>query len=402
MLEKAGVDAIHVSAGGLRVPLPTIVPPLDSPVGMSMGNVAAVKSIATIPVVAAIRINDPIMADSVIEEGRADFIAVGRGNLPIPSLPIKRNPGDFDDVIKCIGCNQGCVDRLFMEGKSISCLRNPRTGREMEYAIEPVKQKKKVLVVGGGPAGLEAAAVLKRRGHEVVLIERDNRLGGQFFLAGTVSWKKEMAEAALQMGRIAGRLGVDIRLNTPLTEDLLEKIRPDEIVVATGSKPILPDIKGVTMPHVITGHEVLAGLKSTGPSVAVIGGGLIGMEVAELLHSEKKKVTIVEMLDEVANGLGLTRKPFALKFIQENGVNAFVRAKCLEIKNKNIVLEQNGEIREIGDFDSVVMAVGVKPDPSVETFLKGKGYPFRVVGDAREAKKALDAIWDGADVGRTI
>jgi 2,4-dienoyl-CoA reductase-like NADH-dependent reductase (Old Yellow Enzyme family)/thioredoxin reductase len=401
MLEEAGIDAIHVSAG-VYESLQTIIPPLDLPVGMNMENVAVVKSLVKIPVIAAIRINDPVYADRIIAEGKADFIAVGRGQLADPDFCNKAKAGDFEEIIKCIGCNQGCADRLFVEGKPISCLRNPSTGREAEYTIKPTLQKKRVLVVGGGPAGLETASVLKKRGHDVILIEKTSRLGGQFFLAGAAPRKKEMADAALQMGRIAGRLGVDIRLNTPLTMELVADVRPDEIVVATGSRSLVLDIEGCKSPHVATGHEVLEGLKSTGKNVAVIGGGLIGMEVAELLCSKGKKVTIIEMLDEIANGLGSTRKKLAMKFIEENSVRVFVQAKCLKIKENSVVVEQNRETREIRDIDSVVIAVGVQPDCTVEALLKEKGYSCRVIGDAVKARKALEAIWDGAEIGRAI
>ena len=401
MVEKAGVDAVHVSAG-VYGSLQRIIPPLDLPVGLNVENAAAVKSAVNIPVVAALRINDPEMADRLIADGKADFVAVGRGQLADPEFCNKAKAGDIDDIIKCIGCNQGCADRLFAERKPISCLRNPLTGRELDYAVTPAVQKKKVLVVGAGPAGLEAAMVLKKRGHDVMVIEKNIRVGGQFYLAGAVPWKKEMAAAALQMGRMAERRGVQIRLNTPLTDDILSEIQPDEIIVATGSSPFVPPIAGSDQDHVVKGHDVLAGVKGTGRSVAVIGGGLIGMEVAELLSNQGKEVAIIEMLDEVGGGLGTTRKIFALKFIEESGVKVFVRAKCLEIRRNSIVLEQDGQIREVGDFDSVVMAAGVKPDHTVESFLQGKGYPFRVIGDAREARKALDAIWEGADAGREI
>ncbi len=401
MVEKAGVDAVHVSAGCYGA-LQMIIPPLDLPAGLNVENAAAVKSAVKIPVVAALRINDPEMADRLIGEGKADFVAVGRGQLADPEFCNKAKAGALDDIIKCIGCNQGCADRLFNERKPISCLRNPLTGRELEYAITSADHRKKVLVVGAGPAGLEAAMVARKRGHDVVVIEKNDRVGGQFFLAGAVPWKKEMAEAALQMGRMAERLGVQVRLNTPLTEKILDEVKPDEIIVAAGSAPFVPPIAGSDGEHVMSGHDVLAGSKSTGQSVAVIGGGLIGMEVAELLSNQGKKVTIIEMLEEVGGGLGRTRKVFAMKFIEESGVKVFVRAKCLEIKRNSIVLDQDGQILEIGDFGTIVMAAGVKPDRTVETFLQDKGYPFRVIGDAREARKALDAIWEGADAGRAV
>lgn len=401
MIEKAGVDAVHVSAG-VYESLASVIPPLDLPATSHQENIAAVKSIAAIPVIAAIRINDPVLADRIIGDGKADFVAVGRGQLADPEFCNKAQAADFDSIIKCIGCNQGCVDRLFIQGLPVCCLRNPATGQERAYALQPAAQKKKILVVGGGPAGLEAASTLQRRGHQVILIEKDSRLGGQFFLAGAAPMKREMAEAALQMGRIAERQGVDIRLNTPFTRELAFEINPDEIIVATGATPMVPKIPGSDKPHVATAHDVLEGWASTGDSVAVIGGGLIGIEVAELLRSQRKKVTLIELLKSIANGLGLTRKPQAIKFLKDHKVTVLVNAKCLEIKDHSVILEQNGETREIGGVDSVVMAVGVKPDHAVQERLKDMGYRYHIIGDAREAGKALDAIWEGAAIGREL
>jgi len=401
MLEKGGVDAVHVSAG-VYESLARIVPPLDLPAADYMENVAAVRSVAAIPVIAAIGINDPGQADRIIGDGRADFVAVGRGQLADPEFCNKAQAGDLDSILKCIGCNQGCVDRLFMQGLSICCLRNPAVGREGSYALKPAALKKKILVVGGGPAGLEAAATLQRRGHQVILIERDGRLGGQFFLAGAAPMKREMARAALQMGRIAERHGVEIRLNTPFTRELAAEIDPDHIIVATGAGPMIPDIPGSDRPHVVTAHDVLEGRAPAGDSVAVIGGGLIGIEVAELLHAQGKKVILIELMKSIANGLGLTRKPQALKFMKDHDITVLVNAKCLQFKDRSVILEQNGDVREIGDIDSFVMAVGVKPEHAVRDLLQGMDYGYHVIGDAREAGKALDAIWEGAAIGREL
>jgi len=380
----------------------SIIPPLDLPELPYLENVAAVKSVASVPVIAAIRINDPVIADRILAEGKADFVAVGRGHLADPEFCNKAMAGDLDAIVKCIACNQGCVDRLFMQGLPIRCLRNPATGQEKACELTPAVQKKKILVVGGGPAGLEAATTLQRRGHQVVLIEKSGRLGGQFFLAGAAPMKKAMAEAALQMGRIALNAGVEIRLNTPFTKDIAAEIKPDEIVVATGARPIVLDIPGIDKPHVVAAHNVLDGRASAGNSVAVIGGGLIGMEVAELLVAQGKRVTVIELLKSVAGGLGLTRKPQAIKFLKDHGVPVLVNAKVTEIRDRSVIVEQNGEAREIGDIDSVVLAVGVKPDRTIEQDLKDAGYRYHLVGDAKDARKALDAIWEGAALGREL
>ncbi|MRR18528.1 MAG: FAD-dependent oxidoreductase, partial [Deltaproteobacteria bacterium] len=343
-----------------------IIPPLDMPEVPYLENIAAVKSAASIPVIAAIRINDPVFADRILGEGKADFVAVGRGQLADPEFCAKALAGDFDSILKCIGCNQGCVDRLFMQGLPIRCLRNPATGQEKAYALKPAAQQKTILVVGGGPGGLEAATTLQKRGHRVVLIEKAGRLGGQFFLAGAAPLKKAMAEAALQMGRIAKRQGVEIRLNTAFTKEVLAKLNPDEIIVATGSDPVRPDIPGIDKPHVVYAQDVLEGVASTGHSVAVLGGGLVGMETVEYLTMQGKKVVVIELLKRVANGLGLTRKPQALRFLKDHHIPVLVNTKCIEIKDGSVIVDVNGESQEIGGIDSVVVAVGVKPDHTVE------------------------------------
>ncbi|SLM17368.1 NADH oxidase [uncultured spirochete] len=401
LIEKAGVDAIHVSVGVYET-LHYTVPPIDLPVGFNVPGAAAVKSAVHIPVIAVDRINDPVLADQILRDGNADFIAMGRGQIADPELCNKAQRGDFDSIVKCIGCNQGCVDRLLMQGLSVSCLRNPSTGRESEYAIKPADKRKKVLVIGGGAAGLEAATTLSRRGHEVILCEKNDSLGGQFFLAGVAPGKKEMSDAALQMGRTAEKTGVAIRLGTELTEELLGEINPDEVVVATGSVPFIPEIPGNDKPHVVTAIDVLKGKKTTGNSVAVIGGGLVGIEVAEYLREKGKKVTIVEMLDEVAKELGMLRRPFAFQYIKEHAIEVYTSATCTEIKDNSLVIEQNGKRKEIGGIDTVVMATGVKPYNAVVDILKKAGCTYHTIGDASASGKALDAIWAGASIGRAI
>ena len=211
-----------------------------------------------------------------------------------------------------------------------------------------------------------------------------------------------MAEASLQMGRIAERQGVEIRLNTAFTKEVAVEINPDEIIVSTGSEPMRPDIPGINLPHVVCAHDVLEGHTLTGGTVVVLGGGLVGMETVEFLSMQGKKVIVIELLKKVANGLGLTRKPQALRFLKDHNIPVLVNTKCIEIKNRSVIVLENDKSRELEGIDSVVLAVGVAPDRTVEQAVKEAGYRYHVIGDAREAGKALDAIWEGAAIGRQL
>ncbi len=404
MLENAGADVLHVS-NGLFECLQHTIAPIDVPVGFNIPNAAAIKSVVNIPVIAVGRINDPMIADQLLEEGKCDFVSLGRASLADPEFVNKAKEGRYDDIIKCIGCNQGCVGGQCPDPEHVgpACLRNPATSREKEYEIKPAEVKKKVLVIGGGAAGLEAATTLKRRGHEVILCEKNSSLGGQFFLAGKAPTKGEMAEAALQMGRIAERGGVEIRLNTEVTSEMIEQINPDEIIVASGSKPFILPVPGHDRLGVVTAHDVLRGsVEHVEDTVAIIGGGLVGVETAELLTSQGKKVIIVEMLDEIAKELVHTRKIFALDFINRHSIKTYTNSKCIEIKDRSIVIERDGTTEEIEGIGTVVMAVGSKADTSVVEMVRNANYPFHVIGDALQARKAINAIWEAAAIGRQV
>jgi 2,4-dienoyl-CoA reductase-like NADH-dependent reductase (Old Yellow Enzyme family)/thioredoxin reductase len=399
LLEKAGVDAIDAFSGAGSINPHAGCPPLDVSPGCNIGFAIAIKKVVKIPVGSAGRINDPVLADNFIKEGKADFVDIGRGQIADHQFCNKAQRGDFDSITKCIGCNQGCLGRLAV---GISCLRDPSVGREVEYTLKTAEKKKKILVAGGGPAGLEAARTLKARGHDVTLCEKSGNLGGQFYLAGLAPRKQEMADAALQMGRMAEKAGVVIKLDTPLTKEILNEIKPDEVVVATGSDPLVPKIPGVDKSNVMTAIDVIRGIKETGKSVVVIGGGLVGMETAEYLSARGKKVTIVEMLDEIGKDLNSLRKPFVFEALKKDNVEVYVSAVCREIKDQGIIIEQNGGLKEISGIDTIVIATGAKSNNNVTGMLKEMNYTYHVIGDAKNAGKALDAIWDGAELARAI
>lgn len=400
--EKHGVNAFDISAGTAPETVFLEVPPVDVPIGFNVDSARRVKEAVHVPVITAGRINDPAVANEIIKNHQADFVDIGRGQLADPEFCNKAERGEVEAIVKCIGCNQGCFDKYVEPGGFISCMRNPTCGHEVEYTLKMAEEKKKILVIGGGPAGLEAAITLTRRGHEVVLCEKEDHLGGQFYIAGVAPRKGEMTKAAIHMGEMAKREGVEIHLNTSVTQELIEDIQPDEMIVATGAIPFIPNIPGINQSFVMNSHDVLKGKVTVGKNVAIIGGGLIGMEVAELLSDQEKDITVIEMQSEVAKDIGILRKVFTMKHAYEKGMKLFVNSTCVEIKENSIVIDQDGERIEIGHIDTVIMAVGSKSHNPLQEYLESTEIPYHIIGDALQPRKALEAIWEGNQIGRAI
>lgn len=405
MAKDAGVDVLDVSRGNFSSSaIKYEVPSVDLPRGFNVENAARIRKETGMLTVAVGRINDPDQAEKILAEERADMVVMGRAQLADPDFCNKIREGKVCDIVRCVGCNQGCYDGFVSPDMPfITCMRNPALGREAEYKLVKTQNPKTVLIAGGGIAGLEAAMQLKKRGHNPVLCEASNALGGQFVLAGEAPRKQEMKEAALAMGERALREGIDIRLNTPVTKELIEQIKPDEIIMAIGSAPISLKIPGSDLPHVSNSHDVLAGKTKVSGRVAVIGGGLVGLEVAEYVHGSADSVTIIEMLDAIGKDLGDLRKISVLESLYSSGTNILTSAKCTEIKEKAVVVDRNGTIEEV-PCDQVVVAVGAKPRSfdELKEYCNEKGIPLHNIGDSVRARRALDAVAEANKVARAI
>lgn len=403
--KEAGVDVLDVSRGNFSsAAVKYEVPPVDVPRGFNVENAARIKKETGMITVAVGRINDSEQADEIIRSGKADMVVMGRAQLADPEFCNKAKNGNVDDIVRCVGCNQGCYDGFTNPNAPfITCMRNPALGREAEFVINKTDNPKNVLIVGGGVAGLEAAIELKDRGHNPILCEASDSLGGQFVLAGAAPRKEEMKEAAIAMGEMAKRKGVEIKLSTPVDAEVIKDINPDEVIIAAGAEPIKLNVPGANLPHVTNSHDILAGKAKVNGDIVVIGGGLVGLEVAEYLSGNVNKITVVEMLNEVAKDLGQLRKICVMESLYHEGIKTITEAKCVEIKEKSIVIDKNGVVEEV-PCDSVIVAIGARSRnfESISDYCKENNIPYHVIGDAVRARRALNCIEEASEVARRI
>lgn len=399
-LEKAGVDVLDVSVGKTTRPeLSHLSGPRQSE-GALVPFAEAVKKKVNIPVICVGRIKTPEFAESILTERKADLIAIGRQLIADPFWPQKVLEGREDEIVPCISCNT-CVDTGLM-GSGLRCSVNASVTREPEYEIKPAEKPKRVFVVGGGPAGMEAARIAATRGHEVTLFEKEDKLGGQLLAAGMTPYKDEILKFT---GYLTGQLEktrVKVELGVEATPELIEKGKPDAVVIATGASPIVPaDIPGVKGRNVVSALDIITGAKEAGQRVVIIGGGLVGCETAELLAEKGKKVTILEMLDEIGSDVGVSSKQAMIDRLQNAGIEMITRTRAQEITRRGVRAIQNNS-PQIFEADMVVLAVGFTPNTGLTQKLTGKVATVYSIGDCVEPRKIVDAISDGARVGREI
>jgi NADPH-dependent 2,4-dienoyl-CoA reductase/sulfur reductase-like enzyme len=398
VLVAHGIDAIHVS-GGVYESAAMIIPPAAIPQGCYIGNAAAIKEAihGEIPVMVVGRIKDPIMAEKIIKEGKADFVVMGRPLLADPELPNKAKEGRLSEIRKCIACNQGCIDRLFAD-LDIGCLVNAMAGHELEYTFLKPAKAKKVVIVGAGPAGLETARVAAIRGHDVTLYEEKGELGGQLPIASVPPGKDEISDFTTFLIDAVKRLDVKIHTKTKADISMILKDAPDAVIIATGSKPIMPDIPGAKLCKVVSAHDVLEGKVDTGKNVVIIGGGAAGCETADYLAGDGKSVTVVEMLDDIATDTGMLVRALLLNRLREQDVSIMTKSKVVEIVSGGVIIDKDGRTEKIDDVDTIVFAVGAKSENALANALKQKGILMTMIGDCVEPGKIMDAVEEGFSV----
>ena len=381
-LEAAGVNALDISAGLFETVWHQIQPPYYKR-GYLVHLAEGIKQVVSIPVGVAGRINDPTVANGVIEDGRADWVTFGRQCLADPDLPKKVIEKRLDDVRKCIACGEGCLKRLFCN-YTVTCAINPRIGREWQYQMKPATSHKKVLVVGGGLAGMEAARVAAERALNVTLYEKDNKLGGNMALyAGMPKLHmREFINPVDWLRRQLKNLGVDVKLGTEATEQTVDAAKADAVILATGATPFKPDIPGIDKPFVFTEDDYLMGKVKLGAKVVVLGGKW-GAEAAVSLAGEDgvKQLTLVEESDNVAGVLDGCRQAVVKGYLADAKVTVMTGQKAIAITDKGVsVMDKNWKVTDI-PANTVVVSMGRVANEKLAKALEGKVAELYKIGD---------------------
>lgn len=397
MFEAAGADILHCSVGNYTT-IRYMLPPAAVPHAFSADFAAEIRKSVSIPVISVGRYNDPLLADAVLCNDKADMICMARPSLADPYLPNKAMSGNSEDIIHCIGCQIGCVGNLY-KLKPIQCTLNPRTGMEHEYFDVPAEQKKNVVVVGGGIAGMEAAIAAAERGHTVDLYEKSGELGGQWLVAAVPPYKQELANFTVWQKRQLKKLGVNVHMNTEFSENTIKDTKPDTVILATGAQPIMPKIPGIDKKLVCQANDVLAGKVIVGDNVAVIGGGEVGCDTAAYVSSLGKKSAVFEMMGQLAKDGESSKNFFLFDYLDKHGASTFTNAKVLEIKDDGIVYEQDGVKKEYNGVNSVVIALGSRSTNPLQSVLEGKVDKVVVIGDASAVAQGIEATSSGYRAG---
>ena len=356
-----------------------------------------IKDVVDVPVISVGRYTNPVQAEEVIARGDADLVAFGRQHLSDPDFLVHAREGRSEDTLECIACRQGCIERLMFDGKPLRCAINPETGQELTYPREQAEKSRNVWVVGAGPGGLIAAYEAARLGHTVVLFDENEETGGQILYGAKAPYKKVYGDWMRTLTARTEKLGVDIRTKTRVSEAMISEGKPDHVILATGGTKIIPPIDGIDSPHVCDAWQILQGEIEAKENALIIGGGLVGMETADYICARGVKgLKIVEMLSEKPVNPATTHGYMLYQRLGSGGCVLQFNTKVVKIEERSVTIIIDGKGQVVSPVDQVIVAVGITPRPGLKDFLKENDIAHHIIGDAREARRIMEATEEGA------
>ena len=399
--QVCGVDAIHVTRS-IHIHDEFMWAPNITHGGFNAELGTEIKRAVSVPVILVGRFTEPQYAELLVKEGRADLIAFGRQSIADPELPNKARNGQLEKLTPCIACLLGCVPNM-LQGRPITCAMNPCVGRESE--LKPAEVKKNVVVIGGGPGGMYAAEMCAKRGHSVTLLEKATELGGHFLVASYPPGKGEISGAIRSFIVNCREAGVDIRTNTEATPELVASLKPDAIIIATGSVPLRLPIPGLDTCGCSTAEDVLTGKVDTGKRVLVVGGGMVGCECVEFLTEREHIVDMVEMKPVIGEDIVPEARKYIMANLEKHKVTQRVNARVKQFYADGVDFTDTvtGEDAAMRGYDSVVLAMGYRSNNTLEEQLKDLAPQVIVIGEARQAPgNSMEATGDALNAALAI
>lgn len=406
-LIEHGIDAFEIS-GGTQYERPNkIIPCHGEQEGLNLIEAEAIAKVSSVPVIVVGKILDVHKAMNYVDRERVDGIVFGRALMADPQLVNKAEANKFDEIAPCAACVIGCVGEQ-SKRRPASCVINPFVGKESTMKINPPEVIKDVAIIGGGIGGMACARMLALRGHHVTIYEREQRLGGQMNLACIPPHKQELSKWVVYLNQELIRLNVNVKLSYEVSEEELATINAnvDTLVIATGAKAMIPPITGI-MEDAITAHDVLKGkIDILGGNILVVGGGMVGMETCEFLHHNKKgnlAITLLEMSDKIGGNMPVNNLLPTLERLRNQNINILVNRKLIKVnENNSVVIEENNEQKELHGFTHIIYACGAKAENSLYEDFKDKAKEIYCIGDAKDARQALEAVAEGVNVALSI